>query len=63
MSGIKVCKICGCTELISDRSLGGKMICARCGSSIFVNKTPLPLSNRKIIYLFIFFLILLLVII
>ena len=59
----KVCLICGSTNLVSDRSLGGKIVCCNCGSSSFINKSHSPLKNKKIIYFVIGITILLIVII
>ena len=50
MSSNKICLNCGSSDLVSDRSLGGKMVCFKCGSSSFKNKSFLPIQNKKIIY-------------
>ena len=63
MSSNKVCLICGSSDLVSDRSLGGKMVCFKCGSSSFRNKSYSPLRNKKIIYIVIAVIVLLIVII
>ena len=62
MNTNKVCLNCGSSELVSDRSLGGKMVCFKCGSSAFRNKSFSPLENKKIIYILIALFILLLVV-
>ena len=59
----KICVNCGSAELVSDRSLGGKMVCFKCGSSSFRNKSFSPLINKKVVYFVIALIILLLVII
>ena len=63
MSSNKICLKCGSSNLVSDRSLGGKMVCFKCGSSRFRNKPNTPLRNKKIIYLLIALIIILIVII
>ena len=60
----KICGRCGSSNLISDRSLGGKIICVKCGSSNIKIKGFLNSSNKKFYYvLFILFVIFLIVII
>ena len=39
------CSRCFSTKLISDRSLGGRLVCARCGSSNFVKNSFVFGSN------------------
>ena len=39
MSSNKFCLNCGCTSFVSDRSLGGKIVCFKCGSSRFREKS------------------------
>ena len=63
MNSNKICLNCGSSDVVSDRSLGGKMVCFKCGSSSFKNKSFSPLRNKKIIYFVIALIILLLVII
>ena len=63
MSSNKICLKCGSSNLVSDRSLGGKMVCFRCGSSSFRNKPNTPLGNKKVIYFLIALIIILIVII
>ena len=62
MSSNKICLNCGSSDLVSDRSLGGRMVCFKCGSSSFKNKSFLPIQNKKIIYFVIALLILLIVV-
>ena len=62
MSSNKICLNCGSSDLVSDRSLGGKMVCFKCGSSSFRNKSFSPLGNKKIIYVLIALIVLLIVI-
>ena len=50
MSNIKICANCGCTDIVSDRSLGGRMVCSRCGSSSFSTKYFLNRKTKNIIY-------------
>jgi len=63
MSDIKVCQNCGCSEIVSDRSLGGRMVCFRCGSSSFRNKSFSPIKSKKMIYIAIGIVILFIIII
>ena len=41
----RVCFNCGSSSLVSDRSLGGKIVCSKCGSSSFKNK-PSSFKNK-----------------
>ena len=60
----RICGLCGSSNLISDRSLGGKIICVKCGSSYIKTKGFLNSSNKKFYYLiFILFVIFLVVIV
>ena len=59
----KICLNCGSSDLVSDRSLGGKMVCFKCGSSSFKNKSDFTLINKKFFYFIIAFIIFLIVII
>ena len=63
MNTNKICLICGSSDLVSDRSLGGKMVCVKCGSSLFKNPSISPLKSKKIIYVVIAFIVFLIVII
>ena len=63
MSSKKICLNCGGSNLVSDRSLGGKMVCFNCGCSSFKNKTFFSIRNKKNIYFVIALIILLIVII
>ena len=63
MSSNKICLNCGCSNLVSDRSLGGKIVCFKCGSSSFKNKSFHTRNNKKIIYVVVALIVLLIVII
>tara|TARA_Y100001968_G_C19191862_1_gene635575 strand:+ start:71 stop:400 length:330 start_codon:yes stop_codon:yes gene_type:complete len=63
MTSNKFCLNCGSSDVVSDRSLGGKMVCFKCGSSSFRKKSFSPLINKKFIYIVIALIILFLVII
>ena len=64
MSFNKICLKCGSSDLVADRSLGGKIVCFKCGSSSFKNESFSSRGNKKLIYfLIIFFIVLLIVII
>ena len=58
----RVCFNCGSSSLVSDRSLGGKIVCARCGSSLFKNKSSSFLKSKNLIFLAIAIAILIIVI-
>ncbi|CAX37120.1 Hypothetical protein PMM2055 [Prochlorococcus marinus subsp. pastoris str. CCMP1986] len=62
MSSNKICLNCGSSDLVSDRSLGGRMVCFKCGSSSFKNNSFSRIQNKKIIYLLIVLVILLIVV-
>ena len=47
MNSNKICLNCGSSDLVSDRSLGGKMVCFKCGSSSFRNKSLFKMKNNK----------------
>ena len=63
MNTNKICLNCGSSDIVSDRSLGGKMVCFKCGSSSFRNKSFSPIIKKKSIYIVIALIILLIVII
>ncbi len=58
----KICLRCGCNSLISDRSLGGKIVCKKCGSSYIGYKGLTYLKSRNILYLMIIFVVFLIII-
>ncbi|WP_032526092.1 hypothetical protein [Prochlorococcus marinus] len=51
MSVNRVCFNCGSSSLVSDRSLGGKIVCSKCGSSSFKNKSSSFLKRKNLIFL------------
>ena len=59
----KICANCGSNKLISDRSLGGKIVCVKCGSSFIKTKGLLNSSNRNFYYLLLILLVIFLVVI
>ena len=63
MSSIKICLNCGSSDLISDRSLGGKMVCFKCGASKFRNKSLFQMKNKMIFYIVIALIILFVIVI
>ena len=58
----KICGRCGSNNLISDRSLGGKIVCVKCGSS-FIKTKGLINSNNKNVYFFILMLLVIFIVI
>tara|TARA_Y100001978_G_scaffold143741_1_gene128804 strand:- start:564 stop:764 length:201 start_codon:yes stop_codon:yes gene_type:complete len=48
----KICGRCGGTNLISDRSLGGKIVCVKCGSSFIKTRSLISSPNRNFYYFF-----------
>ena len=59
----KICQNCGSSDLVSDRSLGGKMVCSKCGSSVFKKKSFSPFRNKMFLYILIGFLLFLFVVV
>ena len=57
----RMCGRCGSINLISDRSLGGKIVCVKCGSSFIKTKGLLASSNRNIYYILLIILVIFLV--
>ena len=53
----RICGRCGSTNLISDRSLGGKIVCVKCGSSFIKTKGVLNTKNRNFFYLLLILLV------
>ena len=57
----RICGMCGSSNLVSDRSLGGKIVCVKCGSSFIKTKGIINFSNRNfyfiILILIVFFLV------
>ena len=51
MSVNKVCFNCGSNSFVSDRSLGGKIVCSKCGSSSFRRKSSSFFKRKKFIFL------------
>jgi len=63
MTSNKFCLNCGSSSFVSDRSLGGKMVCMKCGSSLFGRATFSHIYNKKIIFFVIAILVLFIIII
>ena len=59
----RVCGRCGSSDLISDRSLGGKIICVRCGSSFIKTKGLINSSYRNFYYFLLILLVIFLILI
>ena len=57
----KICLRCGCNSFISDRSLGGRIVCKRCGSSSIKYKGFSFSKNKNILYLILIFIVILIV--
>ena len=51
MSVNRFCLNCGSSTFVSDRSLGGKMVCSKCGSSSFKYKSSSIFKSKKLIFL------------
>ena len=58
----RICGRCGSGNLISDRSLGGKIVCVKCGSSFIKTRGILNYSNRNFYYLLLLLLVIFLVV-
>ena len=59
----RICGRCGSSNLISDRSLGGKIVCVKCGSSSIRTKGLINANNKNFYYLLLILLVFFLVII
>ena len=51
MASNRVCLNCGSFKFVSDRSLGGKIVCSKCGSSSFKNKSSSFFKSKKLVFL------------
>ena len=51
MSLNRVCINCGSSAFVSDRSLGGKIVCSKCGSSTFKKKSSSFFNTKKLIFI------------
>ena len=58
----RICGRCGSSNLISDRSLGGKIVCIKCGSSFIKTRGLLTSSNRNFYYILLILLVIFLVV-
>ena len=63
MNSRKVCLNCGSSDLVSDRSLGGRIVCFKCGGSSFRTKSISKLRINKSIFFVIGLIILLIIVI
>ena len=59
----KICGRCGSDNLISDRSLGGKIICVKCGSSTLKTRGLINANNKKLFYFILIIMIIFLIVI
>tara|TARA_B100000212_G_scaffold289683_1_gene231000 strand:- start:554 stop:754 length:201 start_codon:yes stop_codon:yes gene_type:complete len=59
----RICGRCGSSNLISDRSLGGKIVCVKCGSSFIKSKGIINSSNKNFYFLLLILLVIFLVVI
>ena len=51
MGANRVCFNCGSSSFVSDRSLGGKIVCSYCGSSLFKKKSSSIFKPKNFIFL------------
>ena len=58
----KICGKCGSNYLISDRSLGGKIVCVQCGSSFIKTKSFIIPRNKKFVYVVLIILVIFIII-
>jgi len=58
----RVCFNCGSSSFVSDRSLGGKIVCSKCGSASFKKKSSSFLKRKNLVFLAIVIAILIIVI-
>ena len=47
----RVCFNCGSASFVSDRALGGKIVCSKCGSSSFRKKSYSLFNSKNLIFL------------
>ena len=47
MNSDRFCLNCGCSSFVSDRSLGGKMVCIQCGSSLVNDSLEISALKSK----------------
>ena len=59
----RVCLNCGSSLVVADRSLGGKLVCFKCGSSSFSTKSFRNFKNKKVFLIVIALLVLLIIVI
>ncbi len=59
----RICGKCGSGNLISDRSLGGKIVCVKCGSSFVITKGIINSRNRYFYYFVLILVVIFLVVI
>ena len=59
----KMCGRCGSNSLISDRSLGGKIICVQCGSSFIRSRGFRNSKNRNLYFLLLILLVIFIILI
>ena len=62
MSVNRVCFNCGGSTFVSDRSLGGKIVCSKCGSSSIKKNSSSFLRSKYLVFLAIAIAILIIVI-
>ena len=63
MNSDRFCLNCGCSAFVSDRSLGGKMVCIKCGSSLFRTRTFSQKNSKQIFFFVIALLVVVIIII
>ena len=62
MSVNRVCLNCGSSTFVSDRSLGGKIVCSKCGSSSIKIKSSPFLRRKNLLFILLAIIIFLIVI-
>ena len=63
LSRNKICGNCGSKYFISDRSLGGRIVCKICGSSSVKSLGLVNSKNKNVYYLLLIFSVFLLILI
>ena len=51
MSVNRFCLNCGSTSFVSDRSLGGKIVCSKCGSYSIKKRSSPFFNGKKLIFI------------
>ena len=59
----RICGMCGSSNLVSDRSLGGKIVCVKCGSSLIKTRGIINFNSRNFYFIILILIVIFLVLI